>query len=203
MDDIGGIWRTVGGRRIFIKKGQDLATAMKESGKFSRNGLGASNKYTEENHPKPKRLGKIEDLSEENIIKTLKNYEKKIKNDKIENAIVITSNGEIYQCFGSKDHVWPDVDLGEKLKGAYVTHNHPKKETEFSFSKDDRLLFNNYKLKVLRGVDYKYTYELNSILPPILNIPCDYLYSDYGMSHLSSIQYALDNNICYSRWENE
>ena len=34
-DDIGGIWRTVGGRRIFIKDGQDLATAMKESGKFS------------------------------------------------------------------------------------------------------------------------------------------------------------------------
>ena len=29
-----GVWRTVGGRRIFIKEGQDLATAMKESGKF-------------------------------------------------------------------------------------------------------------------------------------------------------------------------
>lgn len=36
VDDIGGIWRTVGGRRIFIKDGQDLATAMKESGKFSQ-----------------------------------------------------------------------------------------------------------------------------------------------------------------------
>lgn len=30
-----GIWRTVGGRRIFIKEGQDLASAMKESGKFN------------------------------------------------------------------------------------------------------------------------------------------------------------------------
>lgn len=29
-----GVWRTVGGRRIFIKEGQDLATAMVESGKF-------------------------------------------------------------------------------------------------------------------------------------------------------------------------
>lgn len=37
MDEIGGIWRTVGGRRIFIKNGKDLATAMKESGKFSNN----------------------------------------------------------------------------------------------------------------------------------------------------------------------
>jgi len=29
-----GVWRTVGGRRIFIKKGQSLEEAMKESGKF-------------------------------------------------------------------------------------------------------------------------------------------------------------------------
>lgn len=36
-DDIGGVWRTVGGRRIFIKDGQDIASAMKESGKFSKN----------------------------------------------------------------------------------------------------------------------------------------------------------------------
>ena len=34
-DDLGpGVWRTVGGRRIFIKEGQDLSTAMRESGKF-------------------------------------------------------------------------------------------------------------------------------------------------------------------------
>lgn len=32
--DIGGVWRTVGGRRIFIKDGEDLETAMKNSGKF-------------------------------------------------------------------------------------------------------------------------------------------------------------------------
>ena len=29
-----GVWRTVGGRRIFIKEGQDLASAMKESKKI-------------------------------------------------------------------------------------------------------------------------------------------------------------------------
>ena len=31
-----GIFRTVGGRRIFIKEGQSLSEAMKESGKFSK-----------------------------------------------------------------------------------------------------------------------------------------------------------------------
>lgn len=33
-EEIGGVWRTVGGRRIFIKDGEDLETAMKNSGKF-------------------------------------------------------------------------------------------------------------------------------------------------------------------------
>ena len=36
MSDIGGVWRTVGGRRIFIKDGEDLQTAMKKSGKFGK-----------------------------------------------------------------------------------------------------------------------------------------------------------------------
>lgn len=34
--DIGGVWRTIGGRRVFIKDGEDLATAMKKSGKFKK-----------------------------------------------------------------------------------------------------------------------------------------------------------------------
>lgn len=33
-NDIGGVWRTVGGRRVFIKDGEDLESAMKNSGKF-------------------------------------------------------------------------------------------------------------------------------------------------------------------------
>ena len=35
-DESDGIWRTVGGRRIFIRNDQTLADAMKESGKFKR-----------------------------------------------------------------------------------------------------------------------------------------------------------------------
>lgn len=33
-NDIGGVWRTIGGRRVFIKDGDDLETAMRKSGKF-------------------------------------------------------------------------------------------------------------------------------------------------------------------------
>lgn len=34
MADEGGIWRTISGRRVFIRDGQSLTDAMKESGKF-------------------------------------------------------------------------------------------------------------------------------------------------------------------------
>lgn len=35
MSDSDGVWRTIGGRRVFIKNGYDLSTAMRESGKFN------------------------------------------------------------------------------------------------------------------------------------------------------------------------
>lgn len=35
-DNLDGVWRTIGGRRVFIKKGQSLEEAMKESGKFGK-----------------------------------------------------------------------------------------------------------------------------------------------------------------------
>ena len=35
-EELDGVWRTVGGRRIFIKNGEDLKTAMKNSGKFGK-----------------------------------------------------------------------------------------------------------------------------------------------------------------------
>lgn len=38
MADEGGVWRTVSGRRIFIRDGQSLTEAMKESGKFKAEG---------------------------------------------------------------------------------------------------------------------------------------------------------------------
>ena len=31
-----GVWRTIGGRRVFIQEGESLSSAMKKSGKFTR-----------------------------------------------------------------------------------------------------------------------------------------------------------------------
>ena len=34
MADENGVWRTISGRRVFIRDGQSLTDAMRESGKF-------------------------------------------------------------------------------------------------------------------------------------------------------------------------
>ena len=70
-DEIGGVWRTVGGRRIFIKDGEDLYTAMKKSGKFksSKESLNEEGKKLLEQHLKklsPEELTKL--LENENIL---------------------------------------------------------------------------------------------------------------------------------------
>ena len=72
-NDLGGVWRTVGGRRIFIKDGQDLASAMKESGKFNKNQIeskieGIDNKKNEKNNEFKRELKKSsEELKKYNI----------------------------------------------------------------------------------------------------------------------------------------
>ena len=40
MADEGGVWRTISGRRVFIKDGQSLSDAMRESGKFEEKSEG-------------------------------------------------------------------------------------------------------------------------------------------------------------------
>ena len=169
--------------------------------KLESKGLSANSKFTIDNHPKPEVLDNIK-LSNKNIEKTFSMYENQIRNDTIENAIVITKSGKVYQCFGNSTNVWPDIDLGDELKEAYVSHNHPKDETYYSFSEADIKLFDKYKLSKLRGVDNEYTYELDRTKGPILDMPIDFD-EEYGLEHLRCIQYAIDNDICYTRWKNE
>lgn len=185
-----------------------------ESNKLNRNysreyvykdtlgGLGSSKQNTIEKHPKPKLLENIDISKKEIVNNTLIKYENIIKDDKIENAIVITTDGEVYQCFGNSTNVWPDIDLGEKIKGSIITHNHPSDKTYYSFSNADISLFEKYELKKLRGIDDKYTYELDSTKKHVLNIPEDYLFNDYGYEHLRAIDYAIKKEIYYNRWDN-
>lgn len=74
MSDIGGVWRTVGGRRIFIKDGEDLQTAMKNSGKFKTEKQKRVEKLKKENEELYKKYNKFDKINEDEEVK--KAYEK-------------------------------------------------------------------------------------------------------------------------------
>lgn len=124
--------------------------------------------------------------------------------EKIENAIVITKDGEVWHCFGIANRVFPDSDLGDKLYGAYVTHRHPIEETAYSFSGYDYDLFEYYKLPLLRGVDEKYIYEFNrsgKVVDDVNDFADEMTFEDY--QHLRNIDMSKEKGIGYWRWKND
>ena len=153
-------------------------------------------------HEEPVLLKKIDYKDKKAISKELTKFEKYAISENVETACVITRNGEVFKCFGTSDRVFPDFDLGDKLKGATVTHNHPENETTFTFSKDDLKLFMEYKLDVLRGCDKKYTYEFTRNAALIDDEPDDWMnFENFG--HANMINQAKKYGIGYRRWLNE
>lgn len=88
----------------------------------------------------------------------LEEYENSILNETIENAYIISSNGEVFNIKGNEYSI--AIPKWLNTKNAIITHNHPINQTHFSFSADDIRMFLNGKLKELRGIDEKYQYTL-------------------------------------------
>lgn len=109
-----------------------------------------------------KKLLEVIDFGNKKLVQSkLKGYTDEIAGDKKkENAVCITRSGAVYRCFGTKDKVYPDFDLGDELAGSYVTHNHPMSVTRFSFSDEDVSLFMEYRLPELVGTDQRYIYRI-------------------------------------------
>lgn len=155
-------------------------------------------------HKEPKVLEKVDFSNRDMVLSKLAGYEMAIAGSSIENAIVATRDGQIIQCFGDLDAVYPNMDLKDRLTGAVVTHNHPSGSVnEYSFSDDDINLFMDNKLEVLRGIDEKYVYELNrnpadrDTHLPIFDI------DEYGARHDRVISRAEELGIGYRRYARE
>lgn len=153
-------------------------------------------------HDEPKLLKKIDYDNKEAVLNELKNFEKDAIKESIETACVVTAIGDVYKCYGVEDRVFPDADLGDKLKGASLSHNHIDAETLFSFSDDDLELFMEYELEVLRGCDSKYVYELTRNANDIDIEPANWS-TDENYWHTHAIVVAKEYGIGYRRWKNE
>ena len=93
---------------------------------------------------------------------------------------------------GNPGHGKPGPDLrghDVRKRRRQVGHNHPADETEYSFSKDDYILFVSGELAILRGVDEKYTYELRrdcGIAPEFERVPLFLMSPEDTMHYLIS-----------------
>jgi len=151
----------------------------------TKNGKGLSaadiNEIVEPHDP-PVFIRKV--LDSEDRQKILSEYEKQIADSPIENAIVITKDGKLYHCYGTLNGVYPDYDLGEELRGADMTHNHPVgSDNEYSFSSADIMLFAEWELKTLRGVDELFMYVLDRDPEHIDKHLSIFEFNDYSSRH--------------------
>ena len=151
-----------------FKKTREMEFSLhqRKTGQWGSLAAGSSKGYVRAD--KPKFDGKI-DITDKTLVESkLKEFEESVLKEPIEHAYVIIKDGKTYHFKGSADRVNPEI-LGEALKEAIVSHNHPIRETHFSFSEDDFELFQKYHLTELRGFDEEYEYILkrNGISPEI------------------------------------
>lgn len=195
--------RDSSGKTCYIPSDMDYSTWSK---KYVQKGLSAGDKISGgiPEHNKPIKLGNV-DFSDKNmILSKLKEYENEIVDSPIENAIVISRDGIVRQCFGDLNGVYPDSDLRENLIGACVTHNHPTGSVnEYSFSKSDINLFMDNNLEVLRGIDDKYVYELTRDPENIDQHVSIWDWDEYSTRHDEVISMAEKLGIGYRRYPRE
>ena len=148
---------------------------------------------------------KLGDLSDKKLIKqTLEFFENQIVKSNIENAIIITASNEVYHCTGDKNNINTILELGNKLKGAYVTHNHPAdSDGNYSFSDLDVTLFMDYNLSVLRGIDERFVYELNRNMNDLdkLDLTLEEIINGLASRHFEVVRMAKLRQIGYWRWQ--
>ncbi len=145
-------------------------------------------------------VSKINLKNEDEIKTLLDTFEKEYVAAKEEYALIITQTGDTYKVKG-QDNFLNIGSMGDIVKGAIITHNHPIKYTEFSFSQDDIDFFQCYELKYLCGFDEKYIYELSREgfpSDPIIEIFAqDMTFEEYRHSEVQKLVAEL--NISYRR----
>ena len=152
-------------------------------------------------HKKPILLKIIDYSNKENVLNELTNFEKNAIMEEIETACVITRDGKIYKCFGTKNEVFPNYDLGDELFGATVSHNHIISETSFTFSDEDLDMFQMFNLDLLRGCDEKYIYEITRNATLVDDLPEEWDTFE-NFAHAQMILKAKEYGFGYRRWLN-
>ena len=164
-------------------------------------GLAAGNAiYFNEGGKSPYKIGAIDFNDAAQVKQVLDWTEARIVTAPVENAIIITRTGDIYHCTGGLNSLETIEELGERLIGSIVTHNHPLgSDNGYSFSFKDRMLFTNYKLARLRGIDERFIYEMNRN-PADLDDGMAAVADETFLAHFINIKHAKSFGYGYRRW---
>lgn len=145
-----GVWRTVGGRRIFIKDGQSLTDAMKNSGKFEKPSETLS-KYKN----KEKRLNEA--------------LQKSIRNNSEILQVVDRDGNVINEQSGIYDRVAYDLKTKQALfnskneNSLSLEHTHPNKSTFSSNDIANSQQFGTVKsISIINGEEEIHTIDFNN-----------------------------------------
>lgn len=113
------------------------------------------NKLNEWKKVKP--IGHVDIKDSAKVRRLINKFEKEILPLENEHAYVINNKGGILRFIGNAFNI--DIPEWYDLSGAIITHNHLEKETNYSLSpNEDIMFFFKRNVKELRGIDFKYKY---------------------------------------------
>lgn len=124
------------------------------------------------------------------MLKELALISKSLEGLEHEEDITITTDGTIWQTIGTKNHVHPEnieLQYHVSLCGSYSYHNHPAKETYYSFSEDDVDFFFRYGVQYQQASDNVYEYVMertpDTVAPEGAAAELDNLLSQIGFEN--------------------
>lgn len=129
--------------------------------KYGTGIMRAQGDSTQEDVPNPQLLFTMKKTGRDSCIKKLKELEKEIENQDYETAYVITEGGKAYRIDGESASVNINGLPKRELYNAYMTHNHPPRETRYSFSSFDISEAMRNRFSELRGFDDQFEYSIS------------------------------------------
>lgn len=154
-----GVWRTVGGRRIFIKDGEDLSSAMKSSGKFKNKKEKEQNQQEDKNSKENKYTDKQLEMVWENedateVYDHLSQSEKNKMSQAQKDIEILTPGTPGYQ--NAKEYV---DKMNDKAASKFLEAHKNDKDYEGYYMSDKYVASENKKLDIS---DQKYNIEKTS-----------------------------------------
>lgn len=139
----------------------------------------------------------IDFLDENAVIKELDAARDEFAGFDHEESLTVTRDGKVWRVKGEERRVNPASiqNAGSDLKGSYSYHNHPTKETHYSFSADDVQFFFEYGEAYSKAADDQFEYIIIRT-PDTLDVDPQIAYSRFRELYKTEIyKMAWDGEI--------